>query len=70
MYENYSDELRLFLYYLSKIYPCYTCRQHLQSFILNNEIPTTPCEFKKYLCMLHNSVNKKLNKPIFNCDDL
>ncbi len=49
---------------LEELYPCSECREHIKEMKLyQQEIEMTP----KWLCNFHNSVNVKLNKPIFNC---
>lgn len=63
-------KLRKFMQYLAEIYPCNVCKQHILEFISKYEIPTSHKHFKKYLCILHNTVNKKLDKPLFNCNNI
>lgn len=63
-----KDQMRQFLGLFSKIYPCSYCAQHLQK-----EMKTDPpildnrSTFSKWLCRIHNEVNERLGKPIFDC---
>lgn len=53
---------------LSRLYPCGSCAQHLRQ-----ELKTSPPEvgsrvaFEQWLCRLHNEVNTRLGKPVFDC---
>jgi FAD-linked sulfhydryl oxidase len=51
------------------LFPCQTCRGHfkkmLQDFPVKN---ANREELVLYLCGLHNKVNERLSKPIFDCN--
>lgn len=56
-----TNNFRHFLYYLSEIYPCKTCRNHMKQYF--RLYP--PIASKKYLIDFHNNVNLRLKKPIY-----
>jgi len=50
---------------LGVLYPCEGCKLHISEYIDNRRIEMT----EKWLCEFHNSVNIRLNKPIYDCSD-
>lgn len=57
-----------FIYLLSKLYPCGECAQHFQ--MLLAEYPpkvSNHDEFVQWMCKVHNKVNERLGKSIFDC---
>ncbi|KAG2450103.1 hypothetical protein HYH02_000207 [Chlamydomonas schloesseri] len=54
---------------LTRIYPCGDCAQHFAE-IVRRDPPTVNSgrEFRRWLCGVHNRVNARLGKPVFNCD--
>lgn len=51
------------------LFPCKICREHFIELIANNPIKNNSRqELVLYLCDIHNQVNKRLNKPIFDCE--
>ncbi|RCK59511.1 Mitochondrial FAD-linked sulfhydryl oxidase ERV1 [Candida viswanathii] len=62
-------DMKLFLSLFAGFYPCWFCAEDFQRYISKNEPKTqTQDDLGKWLCEAHNDVNKKLNKPQFNCD--
>lgn len=61
-------DIKSFLNIFSKVYPCDECatdmRQDLQSEPLRTE---NGQELSQWMCRLHNKVNVKLGKPVFDC---
>ncbi|KAJ3439485.1 fad-linked sulfhydryl oxidase alr [Anaeramoeba flamelloides] len=57
-----------FLISLSELYPCSKCRKHLSNY-LKKHPPRVESNkaFNIYLCQMHNSINKYLKKPQFDC---
>lgn len=49
---------------LSVLYPCEECREHIADYISNRRIEMS----ERWLCEFHNSVNVRLNKPVFDCN--
>lgn len=57
-----------FLNSISKIYPCKICSKHFKEMLQENPIKyNTREELVFYLCGLHNNVNERLGKPIYEC---
>ncbi|XP_066587893.1 FAD-linked sulfhydryl oxidase ALR [Prorops nasuta] len=70
--DNPSDrqktDMRNFFYLFSKFYPCNTCAEDLQEQLKLTPPQTGSQEIlSQWLCSVHNAVNKKLGKPIFDC---
>lgn len=63
-----QEDARQLLNIVSRLYPCSDCAEDLRA-DLKEEPPvvTSTAEFSQWLCRLHNRVNVKLNKPIFDC---
>ncbi|VDN51696.1 unnamed protein product [Dracunculus medinensis] len=66
--EVHKANAKSFMFLLGKIYPCHHCAEDLRR-DLENKPPEVDSkeEFSLWMCELHNRVNKKLGKPIFNC---
>ena len=69
--EKDKDRMRAFLKYFSEQYPCSECANHFVKY-LQVHPPLLECrdDISRYLCQLHNEVNKFLKKPIFDCDTI
>lgn len=67
--DNTDTNEKLFKHFvlsLQYLYPCEICKKHIGEMDLKlKEIHMT----KKWMCDFHNRVNKKLEKPIFNCEN-
>ncbi|GAV01162.1 hypothetical protein RvY_11914 [Ramazzottius varieornatus] len=65
--EQQSD-MRSFVHLFSKFYPCVHCAKDLQEELKTN-VPDTSSQssFAQWMCRMHNTVNKKLGKPLFDC---
>ena len=52
--------------------PCPDCANHATAFLNKVNVKTiqTKTNFKMMLCVFHNSVNKRKDKPVFNLIDL
>ncbi|XP_015587379.1 FAD-linked sulfhydryl oxidase ALR [Cephus cinctus] len=61
-------DMKTFFYLFSKFYPCNTCAEDFQG-----ELKTSPPrtdsqeQLSQWLCEMHNIVNRKLDKPEFDC---
>ncbi|XP_068325373.1 FAD-linked sulfhydryl oxidase ERV1 [Pyrus communis] len=54
---------------LSRMYPCKECADHFQEILRSNPVQAgSHAEFSQWLCHVHNTVNRSLNKPIFPCE--
>lgn len=70
--ENPSPSLRThaanLIKALSNLYPCGKCQEHFQRYLEYYPIDTsTKRALQTWMCNFHNDVNRKLNKPLFNC---
>eukprot|EP00803_Ostreobium_quekettii_P004711 evm.model.scf_819.6 EVM.evm.TU.scf_819.6 scf_819:44702-47287(+) len=63
-----QKDVKLLMHSLSRVYPCGVCAQHFQE-ILRNDPPVVSSgpELQQWMCRLHNTVNRSLGKPTFNC---
>ncbi|KAG2442768.1 hypothetical protein HXX76_002848 [Chlamydomonas incerta] len=54
---------------LTRIYPCGDCAEHFAE-IVRRDPPAVGSgrEFRRWLCGVHNRVNARLGKAVFNCD--
>jgi mitochondrial FAD-linked sulfhydryl oxidase len=54
---------------LAKLYPCHICADDFRKYVEDNP-PRTESrqELSKWICELHNDVNKKLGKPSQSCN--
>lgn len=67
--EFQKQKMECFIKDLSQLYPCSYCAKHLQTYILKNPINTeNKKELQMWMCVMHNDVNVRLNKPIFDCN--
>ncbi|KAK9763487.1 Flavin-linked sulfhydryl oxidase of the mitochondrial IMS [Basidiobolus ranarum] len=52
----------------SKFYPCGYCATHLQEELKKNEPKVdNRSALSKWMCDIHNEVNERLGKPLFDC---
>lgn len=70
--KNPSEEdkkaIKNFVESFSHLYPCDECRKHFKEMVAENELKANSRqELVQYFCDLHNIVNKRLEKPIFDC---
>lgn len=65
------DALESYFHLTSRLYPCGECAQHFQK-MLKEYPPQTSSRRAAalWLCSLHNLVNIRLEKPVFDCNDL
>ena len=72
--EEITPELRqkwnAFLILFGQFYPCKICSQHFLQMLKSVEPFSGDSKehLMKYLCELHNRVNRRLNKPMHDCD--
>ena len=61
--------MNTFFHLFSKIYPCTICAKDLQKQLKKSPPQTnSQSELSKWLCIIHNEVNRKLGKPEFDCN--
>lgn len=68
-----EDRKTLEIFFLSfgKLYPCGDCAKHFRA-LLKEMPPQTSSRNSAagWLCEAHNRVNKRLKKPIFDCNNI
>ncbi|CCH42599.1 FAD-linked sulfhydryl oxidase ERV2 [Wickerhamomyces ciferrii] len=66
--ENERETLDQFIQLFAKIYPCGDCAQHFNK-LLDEFPPQTSSRSiaSVWGCDIHNKVNKRLNKPLYDC---
>lgn len=68
--ERQQKEMKDFIYLYLKLYPCGYCADRSLEQLVRvpiDEYLTSQQAFALWMCMLHNEVNERLNKPIFDC---
>ncbi|KAK4061914.1 hypothetical protein Trihar35433_9514 [Trichoderma harzianum] len=63
--------LETFIYLFSRLYPCGDCARHFRG-LLSKYPPQTSSRNAAagWLCFVHNQVNERLKKPIFDCNNI
>lgn len=63
--------MKLFMAGLAEFYPCHYCAEHLKEQVKASPPKVSSnCELSYWLCSIHNNVNERLGKPLFNCDNV
>lgn len=64
-----QQDMTSFINIFANFYPCEPCAEDLQK-DLKTLKPDVSSQrgLSQYFCQLHNRVNKKLDKPLFDCD--
>ena len=66
--EEDKKQLTNFMYGLAHLFPCKICGSHLLKMLNKEGVHANSREdLVKYICKIHNIVNKVLGKPIFDC---
>lgn len=70
--EEKKLEFYRYIKYLSTNFPCQKCRRHIKTYLVDNILPRTYDNKEIYLWAwkFHNSVNRRLRKPIMSLDDV
>ncbi|SCU98015.1 LAFA_0G14906g1_1 [Lachancea sp. 'fantastica'] len=64
-----KGEMKQFMTIFSHVYPCWWCAKDFEKFIRENAPKVdSRDELGKWMCDAHNDVNRKLGKPIFDCN--
>jgi len=69
--EDEREALKSYFYLTSRLYPCGECAAEFQQ-LLEKFPPQTSSRLSAsaWLCFVHNQVNERLDKPIFDCAHL
>lgn len=60
-----------YLYLFSRVYPCRECAEHFQGLLREYPPQVSSRErASQWGCHVHNQVNKRLYKPIFDCNEI
>uniref|UniRef100_A0A5S6QM51 Sulfhydryl oxidase n=1 Tax=Trichuris muris TaxID=70415 RepID=A0A5S6QM51_TRIMR len=65
---NAKRDLEELMRLLSLYYPCDYCASDLRAQLVKDPpVTSSPQAFAHWLCQLHNVINKRLGKPLFDC---
>lgn len=63
--------LETFVYLFSRLYPCGDCARHFRGLLAKYPPQTSSRNAAAgWLCFVHNQVNERLKKPIFDCNNI
>ncbi|KAL6872029.1 ERV/ALR sulfhydryl oxidase domain-containing protein [Trichoderma novae-zelandiae] len=63
--------LETFIYLFSRLYPCGDCARHFRGLLAKFPPQTSSRNAAAgWLCFVHNQVNERLKKPIFDCNNI
>jgi FAD-linked sulfhydryl oxidase len=66
-----QGNMRQFLWNLAQFYPCRLCGTHLQQYLSEHPADvSTRTNLEQWLCVFHNNVNARLQKPSFDCSKI
>lgn len=66
--EEEKQQFKNLLISFTYLYPCKSCRHHFKEMLDSNPIEVDSREkISNYLCRLHNLVNQRIGKQIFDC---
>lgn len=69
--ENERETLSSYIYLFSRVYPCGQCAEHFQKMLKKYPPQTSSREAaSQWGCFVHNVVNERLKKPIFDCNEI
>lgn len=63
-----QEDARQLMHLVSRLYPCRDCAEDLaRDLVEEPPLVTSSHDFSQWLCRLHNKVNLKIGKPLFDC---
>ncbi|EEB18550.1 Augmenter of liver regeneration, putative [Pediculus humanus corporis] len=67
--DEQKNDVHQFMKLFSRFYPCSVCAEDLQQQIERFPPKTeSQYEFSQWLCRIHNRINLRLGKPLFDCN--
>ncbi|KAI9270913.1 ERV/ALR sulfhydryl oxidase domain-containing protein [Helicostylum pulchrum] len=69
--ESERKSLKDFMMLFSTLYPCGECATHFNKMITTYPPQTSSrVAASQWLCAMHNNVNERLKKPMYDCNDI
>ncbi len=69
--EEEKQQFKNLLISFTYLYPCLSCRRHFKEMLESNPIEVNSREqVSTYLCNLHNLVNQRIGKAVFDCNKI
>ena len=66
-----QDDMRQFMLGMAKFYPCGYCADRtVEAMTLDPPQTQSQYALTRWLCRIHNEVNERLGKPIFDCEQI
>jgi FAD-linked sulfhydryl oxidase len=66
-----KDTLKSYIHLFSRVYPCRECAEHFQVLLKQYPPQLSSREVaSQWGCHVHNQVNDRLGKPLFDCMDI
>ncbi|KAJ9588490.1 hypothetical protein L9F63_018146, partial [Diploptera punctata] len=63
-----KEDMSKFFTIFSRFYPCHHCAEDLREQLKTNPpLTSSQHELSQWLCRIHNNVNVRLGKPVFDC---
>jgi len=64
-----QDRMSKFVFDFAELYPCGYCADYTRNEMIRRPpVVTTRKEFQYWMCGVHNEVNFRMGKPLFNCE--
>lgn len=66
-----SERAKRFMKDFSEIYPCAPCAESFREILSKRPVnATSGPAFAKWMCQVHNDVNKEIGKDLFDCNNV
>ena len=63
-----KNDATQFMHIFSRLYPCQDCAEDLRAdLVIHPPKVDSAKQFSQWMCEMHNRVNSKLGKPVFDC---
>ena len=68
--QDKTGDMSTFLQLFAKFYPCKECSDHMKRYLQAHPPDTrNKHTLQNWCCQFHNDVNRKLGKPLWNCNE-